>query len=117
MLIKISKAQSTLEYALLIGVVVGGLLTMQNYLKRSIQGKLQASADEISPDQYSPYNTQKDDKLHSTIAQITETTTIGKATLVSGSVGRTQTDVTGGRQDSSSDRKIKSLEKEKWPGK
>lgn len=117
MLIKISKAQSTLEYALLIGVVVGGLLTMQNYLKRSIQGKLQATADEISPNQYSPYNTQIDDTLHSNIAKIEETTTRGYATAVSAGTGRTTVDVTGGRQESSSDRKIKSLEKEKWPGK
>ena len=37
----------TVEYVFLITVVVGALLTMQVYLKRSFQGRLRESADEV----------------------------------------------------------------------
>ncbi len=50
------RAQSTLEYALLIGVIVAGLIAMQMYLKRGYQGKLRESSDQIG-DQYSPEHT------------------------------------------------------------
>jgi Flp pilus assembly pilin Flp len=53
------RAQSTLEYALLIGVIVAGLIAMQMYLKRGYQGKLRESTDQIG-EQYSPdYTTSK----------------------------------------------------------
>ena len=46
------KGQSTMEFAILIAIVVGALLVMQIYLKRGIQGKLRSSADNIG-EQYS----------------------------------------------------------------
>ncbi len=46
------KGQSTMEYAILIAVVVGALVAMQIYIKRGIQGKLRSSADSIG-EQYS----------------------------------------------------------------
>jgi hypothetical protein len=49
------KGQSTLEYAMIIAVVVGALLLMQNYMKRGVQGKLRESTDEIGA-QYSAGN-------------------------------------------------------------
>jgi len=52
MLIK-RRAQSTLEYALIVAVVVGGLIAMQVYIKRGLQGKLKESADQLG-EQYSP---------------------------------------------------------------
>jgi len=54
MLTKLRKkmAQSTLEYAVLAVVVIGALLTIQNYLKRGIQGKIKSSTDDISAEQY-----------------------------------------------------------------
>ncbi len=33
------KAQSTLEYAILVAVVVAALITMRTYMKRGVQGK------------------------------------------------------------------------------
>lgn len=48
--------QSTLEYAVIIAVVVGGLLAMQIYMKRGVQGKLRESTDRIG-EQYSAGNT------------------------------------------------------------
>ncbi|NLE65284.1 MAG: hypothetical protein GX606_05160 [Elusimicrobia bacterium] len=44
---KFSRAQSTLEYAVLVTIVVAALLSMQIYMKRGIQGKLQSSTDDI----------------------------------------------------------------------
>ena len=50
------KGQSTLEYAVLIIIVIGALLTIQVYIKRGVQGRLRGAADDIG-DQYSPGNT------------------------------------------------------------
>jgi uncharacterized protein (UPF0333 family) len=46
------KAQSSLEYTMVAAFLVAALLTMQIYIKRSIQGRLKAAADEIG-EQYS----------------------------------------------------------------
>ncbi len=103
-------AQSTLEYALLIAVVVGGLLTMQNYLKRSVQGKLQATGDEIG-EQYSPGLTSKQDIMHSELTKnMTEQTTYGAD-------GKTTITIGGMKQEQNSRREIKPLDAEKWVGK
>ncbi|MBD3263865.1 MAG: hypothetical protein GF375_02030 [Candidatus Omnitrophica bacterium] len=45
--------QSTLEYVIIISVAIGALLTMQNYLKRGLQGHLREDCDQIGT-QYSP---------------------------------------------------------------
>ncbi|MDP8213461.1 MAG: hypothetical protein P9X22_09295 [Candidatus Zapsychrus exili] len=47
------KGQSSLEYATLIIVVIGVLLTMGVYFKRGIQGRWKASADGLG-EQYDP---------------------------------------------------------------
>lgn len=53
MLIRIGKhlrtrgAQSTLEYAALIAVVAGAIIALNLYIRRSVQGNLRSSADEI----------------------------------------------------------------------
>ena len=41
------KAQSTLEYAVLIIIVIGALLSIQVYLKRGIQGRMRSASDDI----------------------------------------------------------------------
>ena len=50
------RGQSTLEYAVLIVVIIGALLTLQVYIKRGVQGRLKSAADDIG-DQYSDGNT------------------------------------------------------------
>ena len=45
--------QSTLEYAILILIVIVALLAMQTYLKRGIQGRMRESSDNIG-EAYSP---------------------------------------------------------------
>ena len=47
------KAQSTLEYALVIACIVAALIGMQHYIKRAAQGKLREAADSIGG-QYDP---------------------------------------------------------------
>ena len=46
------KGQGTLEYAVIIAVVVGALLAMQVYVKRAVQGRLRQASNDIG-DQFS----------------------------------------------------------------
>jgi uncharacterized protein (UPF0333 family) len=41
------KGQSTLEYAIIIAVVIGGLMVMQHYVKRGYSGRLKSSSDDM----------------------------------------------------------------------
>lgn len=50
------KGQSTLEYAILIIIIIGALLSIQVYIKRGVQGRLKSAADDIG-DQFSTGNT------------------------------------------------------------
>ena len=59
-----NKAQSTLEFAILIAVIVAALLAMQVYLKRGYQGKMKESADSIGS-QFSPGQTTGNYTTHS----------------------------------------------------
>ena len=72
------KGQSTLEYAMIIAVVVGALLALQIYMKRGLQGRMREAADDIGKqfeaEQTKIVSTQK--KTGKTI----ETTTKGKTT-------------------------------------
>jgi hypothetical protein len=47
------KGQGTLEYALIIAVVVAGLLLMQYYVKRGFAGRLKSASDEMC-EQFDP---------------------------------------------------------------
>jgi len=49
------KGLSTVEYSILIIIVLGALMTSQTYVKRALQGRYKDAADEIG-DQYSPGN-------------------------------------------------------------
>ncbi len=50
------KGQSTLEYAVLIIIIIGALLSIQVYIKRGLQGRMRSATDDIG-DQFSPGNT------------------------------------------------------------
>lgn len=57
--IKLIKAQSVLEYAIVIVCLVAALIAMQIYIKRSMQGRLRETADSLGT-QYDPQNTTSD---------------------------------------------------------
>ena len=105
-LIKMRKAQSTLEYALLIGVVVGALLAMQTYLKRSIQGRIQVVSDQMG-DQYDPAGTYRQDNMVVNTDLTVETT-------VSGIAPSTTTVVTGGHQQMNAFREVQAMKEDEW---
>lgn len=50
------RAQSSLEFATLVIVVLAAILTMQVYFKRGLQGRWKGSTDEIG-EQYDPHAT------------------------------------------------------------
>ncbi len=52
---KILLAQSSIEYAIMVAVVVGALLAIQVYFKRGVQGRLRDNVDNIGK-QYDPSN-------------------------------------------------------------
>ena len=70
------RGQSTLEYAVLIIIVIAALLSIQVYIKRGVQGRLKSSADDIG-DQYSVGNTNVIKKTIS-ISNTTETYGLAK---------------------------------------
>lgn len=72
------RGQSTLEYAILIVVVIMALIGIQAYLKRGISGRMRDATDQIG-DQFSPeftsYNITTD-----TYADVSENMTGGATT-------------------------------------
>ena len=54
--LKKAKGQSTMEYVILIIIIIGALVSIQVYIKRSVQGRLKSAADDIG-EQFSPGNT------------------------------------------------------------
>lgn len=47
------RAQSTLEYGVVIAVIVAALVAMQVYIKRGVQGRLRQASDDVG-EQFSP---------------------------------------------------------------
>jgi cytoskeletal protein RodZ len=72
------KGQSTLEYAVLIIIILGALLAIQVYIKRGVQGRLKSATDDIG-DQFSPGNTNVV-KVSRTRSQTGETFASGATT-------------------------------------
>lgn len=48
-----SRGQSTLEYAILVTIVIGALIAMQIYVKRGFQGRWKSTVDDFG-EQYDP---------------------------------------------------------------
>ena len=81
-LLRKMKGQSTLEYAVLIIIIIGALLTIQVYIKRGVQGRLRSATDDIG-DQFSPGNTN--------YVQVTKTHSGTSDTFISGKTASTLT--------------------------
>jgi uncharacterized protein (UPF0333 family) len=76
------KGQSTLEYAIIVAVIVAGLLAMQFYIKRGWEGKLRAASDNMG-EQFDPGAYTANFNIASTNAQ--------SADLVAGQTTTTHT--------------------------
>ena len=74
------RGQSTLEYAILIIVIIAALISIQVYIKRGVQGRLKSASDDIG-DQFSPGNTNAlvAEKVHSDETQLYGITAAGVA--------------------------------------
>ena len=59
MLKKMKKGQTALEYTLLLIIVIGSFVGIQNYLKRGLQGRWRDSVDSLG-EQYDPLTTVSD---------------------------------------------------------
>ena len=104
MFLRAKKGQSTLEYAIIIAVVVAALLAMQVYIKRGVQGKLRSSTDDIG-EQYSPGIT--------TGAYTTTTGSTTHESRVSGGV--TTTTIDRGDQEITGSETVPDFDQEYWP--
>ena len=73
MFIRLNKrGQSTLEYGIIIAVVVAALVAMEVYFKRGLQGKIRSASDDIG-EQFSPGYTNAN---NTTVTTVTSTETI-----------------------------------------
>lgn len=75
------RGQSTLEYAIIIAVVVGALLAMQIYMKRGLEGKLKDSSDNIGA-QYSAGNVTSSHTTITTTSSDEKTSSEGSSSNV-----------------------------------
>lgn len=71
-----AKAQSTLEYAILVVIIIGVLLAMQVYIKRGLQGRLKSSTDDIG-EQYSVGEGGVFNKTTRTVSRVVENSKAG----------------------------------------
>lgn len=107
MLLRVRKAQSTLEYALLITVVIGGLIGAQSYIKRGVQDKLKQASDSMG-EQWSPGITDATYVVTSSNNK-TETFASGSGATIK------HTESVTGSQNQTTDMDIKALSAESWP--
>ena len=64
------RAQGVLEYSILLGLLIAGLVTMQVYLKRGMQGRLKGSGEQLNDGLgYSPRATNSNQTI---IRNVTE---------------------------------------------
>jgi len=54
-----ARSQTTVEYVILIGIVVAALIIISAYISRGFQGQLRTQADQVG-EQYSPTNMKTD---------------------------------------------------------
>lgn len=65
------KAQSALEYSVLLAIIVGAIVVMQIYIKRGVQGRFREATDDVG-EQFDPghqvysYETKSTSTIHET---------------------------------------------------
>ena len=98
------RGQSTLEYAIIILVIVAALFAMQTFIKRGYQGKLRSASDDIG-EQYSPGHTTGS---YTTVTGSTSNEVVDAA-------GVTTTDISRGMQDRTGSETVPGFVEEDWP--
>ena len=96
---KNKKAQSTLEYALIISVAVGALLALNDYMQRGIQGRLKDSTDRVG-EQFDPGSFTDTMTRSSSGKTVTSETRVGKSGGMSTAIGSAETFTTDEALDS-----------------
>jgi len=105
MFIRLNKrAQSTLEYAVVIAVIVAGLVAMQVYLKRGMQGRLRQASDDIG-EQFSPGNTT---------GTTTTASNVTSEETVTGGANPVTTTTSSQTQNRSTNEKVAGSDQEYW---
>lgn len=100
------KGQSTLEYTIVIAVIVAALIAMNTYIKRSVQGRMRQSADDMG-EQFSPQYTT---------GTITTSLNAGSTETITGGVKPVTTVVTSQNQARNiTNEKVASMNQEWWP--
>jgi Flp pilus assembly pilin Flp len=99
------KGQNTLEYAIIIAVIVAALIAMQSYIKRGIQGKLKASTDDVG-EQFSAQNTSGTYQTQ---------LNANSSENISGGAQSTSTTTTNQNQTRTENENIGDLQSEWWP--
>jgi len=102
-MLKNTRAQSTLEYAVLIGLIAAGLVTTQVVLKRHYQGKLRQSAEDMG-EQFSPGYTTYNYTTTSTTASNEKT-----------EKGVTTTNLLNSTSDRTGSERVEGNDSEYWP--
>ncbi len=77
MIFQKSRGQTSLEYSVMILVIIGALIAAQNYIKRGLQGRWKAHVDELG-EQYDPRTADTD--LRQTLLSQTNTQIISMNT-------------------------------------
>lgn len=67
------RGQTSLEYAVLLIIVIGAFIAIQNYMKRGVQGRWKSAVDDLG-DQYDPRTAVTD--VRHTLSSTTNTTII-----------------------------------------
>lgn len=102
MFMRNSRGQSTLEYVVLVSLVVAALIAMGVYMKRGYQGRLRESTDQLGQ-QYSPGYTTS-----------TFTTTTNAAQLETNNAGVVTTNINQNQQNKTGTENVAKQESEYW---
>lgn len=100
------KGQNTAEYAVLLAIVIGAVVAMQTYVKRSWQGGVKFAVDNLKSGdsgkgQYEPYYSESDSTTTTSATSADTEQTFDKASGDAGRVDRVMGDrstVRGGTQ-------------------
>ena len=112
--IKNKKAQNTAEYAILISLVVAGIIAMQTYAQRSLQGRVRDAGQYLKTQTKTLGNTVQYEPYYLSTSYNIDTDTYEKTELGDGLVSKESNNVrtrqSGGVQESSYDAGLTGVE-------